>query len=95
MDEMINETTEMEDITTGNDEITQSYDEEGSLLGTAFILGGAFVGGIVFGKFVVPAVGKAVNSAREALVNFLTKDDADRVVIEDVKSEDKTESTDK
>ena len=44
MDEMINETTEMEDITTGNDEITQSYDEEGSLLGTAFILGGAFVG---------------------------------------------------
>lgn len=78
MDETMNETTEMNDVTMEEDEYTPSYSDEGSFLGTALVIGGSFLLGVVVDKFVAPAVGNALNTAREGIVKMLTNGDENK-----------------
>lgn len=93
MDEMINETTELEDVTTEDNEVMPSFDEDISLGGAILRIAGPLAIGVVIGGVVAPAAKKLIDSARIGIVNFLMKDDKDHVVVEVINSEDKKDST--
>ena len=86
MDEIMNETTGMNDVTIDDEEIS-SYDDEGSMAGAAAAVGVGILMGIVIDRFVAPAVGKALDSARKGIVKMLTNGDENKVYTE-VESED-------
>lgn len=87
----INKTEDIQtaSIVEDNNDINE-YDDEGSYGATLAVAGAGVVLGVVLHKWVFPAVGSAVNAARDGLVNFLTKDkeytEVDKV--EDDKSEE-------
>ena len=86
MDEIMNETAGMNDVTIDDEQIS-SYDDEGSMAGAAAAVGVGILMGIVIDRFVAPAVGKALDSARKGLVKMLTNGDENKSYTE-VDSED-------
>ncbi len=86
MDEIMNETAGMNDVTIDDEQIS-SYDDEGSMAGAAAAVGVGILVGIVIDRFVAPAVGNALDSARKGLVKMLTNgytevESADSKVVE-------------